>query len=855
MSLYNQIKSKLWLIKHNVFYRKLYNARQILISEENLTKYASGDGAVPDSLVDAAVISEVANDRFGDDDTSYARPDSSDGAHGSHATPPVHTDAAGSTWSHTGVVDVNSVRLNPALIKRLLDAKLHPDMIKRPHRRKNRVLVMPAGSSAFMMDQNDPDVDHGAFPTLFPYGVAGPTFYRAQFIGAERYTQRLMRLADRRFSTHPPFCFTMFSVIQRRRVCWGSQRCLDSGFFMDFSKEVDKLSPEAINKVIEELELLQKRGRSVNLRALSDANKPTAKALSRLFDKMTSLGGSHLPRSPGSKKDARRELTGMYIKLGLPDLFVTVNPEDRHSPLVVHFHGRHVPLSLDDPDMPTGMSSAFDRFRIVVNDPLAAVQFSAHVMDSFIAALLGFNDAEPSASSKRLGVFGDVLAYHFNDEEQGRGSLHYHGLVWLKHKPDTNAFEKLIREPAFQQRVLAYLSAVIKNELPSQWDVSELRLDDDDALTMPKHIYLREQPCYLRDCDGRSHSVLDGDASKMTYHTRAADDHISLKRVSDPLAPHFFRDACNDLMCLGPQSVFHLETHTKCCFKDRRNQMLPRSQRQCRFDKPGKLNEKPHFDSDGNAVLRRRHHWCGSYNPWLLAALRCNHDVTPMWGFGTRHMAVIMYITNYITKLNQKLLSQLPLIEAAVKLFQKWKDPDQTAEQQSRSLLLKVHSHLQRDVELSLHSVVHTLAGFKERYVSHKPIKLCTTSFLSCLEQDDAQRGHFECEYELNTGASKYERFRVTHTQDARAFVSNQRLDYQFRPVTLDNCCLYDFICCWFKQKRPPASKTDLAESVEPDEEQPDEQELADHFQALDVHGLFEFAKDHPQREEWGLKF
>ena len=80
---------------------------------------------------------------------------------------------------------------------------------------------------------------------------------------------------------------------------------------------------------------------------------------------------------------------------------------------------------------PINLMSAKQRAKLLAHS-FAAVQFSHAIMRAFIQALLGV-----SLQHSSLGVLGDVLAYHFNDEEQGRGSLHYHGLVWLKHKPDT----------------------------------------------------------------------------------------------------------------------------------------------------------------------------------------------------------------------------------------------------------------------------------------------------------------------------------------------------------------------------------------------------------------------------------
>lgn len=863
-----------WLFEHNDFYRRLRKSGKISISRQNLAQYPGGKGAVVDSIIKNAIYSEVAVGSLGADSSSVARPDSSDGTPLDAQHPP-HKDPQGTHWSHTGTADVEGQGVSPDILQRFLDSKLKPELRKTTKR--SRVLVMPGGSTVHMLNYNDPDVDHGAFPTLFPYGVCGPTYGRPQPISLDRYMRRLMHLADRRFAQHPPFCFTMFSASQRMKLCMGATRKLEAGRFMDFSAEFDKLQPEKIQRVLDNLHMMEHRGKCSNLGKVTDENQSTAQAILSLFNKVTSLGGiGLLPRCPASKRRARSEINGMYIKLGLPDLFITVNPEDRHAPLVVHFNGKHkVALGLDDPDMPDNLPRAFDRFRLVVNDGLAAVQFSATVMDAFIATLLGFAKRPDDAYKEPVGLFGDVRAYHFNDEEQGRGSLHYHGLVWLKYKPDTATFEKNIRQREFQQRLLKYLSAVIKNELPCQWNVSELRLSKGEVLQLPEDIQKCRPACYLRECKGKRHDNYIGPGSRMTFETRATDDHLSCKRVGDPYAPGFWRNILNELVRLVPQTVFHLESHTKSCFKDRRNQMLHRSRRKCRFDKPGELNEEAHFDHQGNIKLRRRHHWCGSYNPWMLACLRCNHDVTSMWGYGSKHMAVIMYITNYITKLNQKLLNQLPLIIAAVKQFKLWRDPKTSNQRQTYTLLKLVHSYLQRDVELSFQSVVHTMAGYQERYISHNPTKLHTVPFLLRLEQDDDERGCYDCSYDElpDSESRRKERLRVTKTKDLPAddkkniFVHNDRLDYELRPAGLDNCCLYDYTVCWYKVRRPRATKAqkEMMETTADEEAQesdstlplgqePDSNEMPA-VETLNTGEVFQFAKGHPQREYWGVKF
>ena len=118
-------------------------------------------------------------------------------------------------------------------------------------------------------------------------------------------------------------------------------------------------------------------------------------------------------------------------------------------------------------------------------------------------------------------------------------------------------------------------------------------------------------------------------------------------------------------------------------------------------------------------------------------------------------------------------------------------------------MLMKVQNQLQRDVELSMQTVVSCLAGYPERYVSHSPATLCFKPFIDCIDADDQARGHVEIlrpEDSLQ-GTPATESFSV-QGHGKHVTVSNLRLDYALRPDGLDNCSLYDFRLCWEKCKQ-----------------------------------------------------
>ena len=170
------------------------------------------------------------------------------------------------------------------------------------------------------------------------------------------------------------------------------------------------------------------------------------------------------------------------------------------------------------------------------------------------------NVCDRFGSEGKFGVLGDVLGFHFNPEEQNRGSLHYHGMVWLKYKPDANTFRARLQQPEFQKRILNYLSEIIKHEAPAQWKncdpkASQLLVEAD--LSIDKHF----------DCPhcNSNHESIVGSGAKRD--SASVDQHLACKRIGDPCKPLFAEEVLRDLTSLVGEMVTHDSNHHTSCFK------------------------------------------------------------------------------------------------------------------------------------------------------------------------------------------------------------------------------------------------------------------------------------------------
>jgi hypothetical protein len=296
-----------WLVVNNQLYKRLYDAKKLKIDKINLAKYPDKP-AVPAVIRDDAILRPVKASKLAKDSSAYTHADGlvvpDAAADSQHAETP---DLHGGNWSHNGFVDVNGSGLGPDAVQQLLDRR--DDVVPPPLQRDvtvggatEKVVLMQAGSRVFMLDRHHPDVDHGAFPTLFPFGVGGPTHPGRVRIGAAKYLAHVMHLHDRRFATHPPFVFTMFNLLQRQRVSWGAKRHLEAGYFMEFSKELPKLSATAIADLVKELRDREQRGQLSNLSSCNNTkNKETTVAIRHLLSQMSTIGGTNLPRTAKSR--------------------------------------------------------------------------------------------------------------------------------------------------------------------------------------------------------------------------------------------------------------------------------------------------------------------------------------------------------------------------------------------------------------------------------------------------------------------------------------------------------------------------------------------------------------------------
>ena len=70
------------------------------------------------------------------------------------------------------------------------------------------------------------------------------------------------------------------------------------------------------------------------------------------------------------------------------------------------------------------------------------------------------------------GVLSPVRGYYGTVENQGRGSLHLHMLIWLDHKMTPGVLRNNVRDATFRKDLIGYLEDIVKEDL--SWTKSSL---------------------------------------------------------------------------------------------------------------------------------------------------------------------------------------------------------------------------------------------------------------------------------------------------------------------------------------------------------------------------------------------
>ena len=136
---------------------------------------------------------------------------------------------------------------------------------------------------------------------------------------------------------------------------------------------------------------------------------------------------------------------------GLPSIFLTINPTDINSRVALYFAGVNLDLHAI---IPSNLPTTYERVEIIASHPVATVKLFHRLITTVLETMI--------ASEK---VLGPVKAYFGTVENQGRGSLHLHMLIWLDHDYTPAQLREKIKDEQFRNNLKDYLEDIINEDI------------------------------------------------------------------------------------------------------------------------------------------------------------------------------------------------------------------------------------------------------------------------------------------------------------------------------------------------------------------------------------------------------
>jgi hypothetical protein len=374
--------------------------------------------------------------------------------------------------------------------------------------------------------------------------------------------------------------------------------------------------------------------------------------------------------SDTSRASYRSQIWSTMLYKNPPSLWVTINPNDLHDPIVQVLAGQNIDM---DNFATTAGPDRQQRAENIAQDPYACAEFFHFLINLILEKLFGIN-AHARTVNTTTGILGRVTAYYGVVEAQGRGSLHLHMVVWLENAPSAEVMQTLLANEDFRQRVAKYVDANIR-----------AHLDGMTADTVKE---------------------MDNDAE------------LAWSRPPDPDSPNYKQEfAMRELHLVRAQQVHSCKKTTCLVYQPRTKEWV------CKRRAPFPLTEQTLVSEDGEILPKRTFGYLNNWNPSILVYAACNNDIKFVSN-GSEARAVIWYITAYQTKKQQRTHNLSALLAEGLAYHFLSSDYIDDLRGRNRLLVFRCLLILNRQMEQSAPQVMSYLLGYGDKFCSHLYVPL-----------------------------------------------------------------------------------------------------------------------------------
>lgn len=243
-----------------------------------------------------------------------------------------------------------------------------------------------------------------------------------------------MKPHSRRFAQHTTFLYLLYNVIRLRDSSLGHS-------LLTKRADGDRVHQALSNLTAEKLQTLA--AHTASSEYASVPSDPDINLLRRAVDAIS----THIPQLYGGLKRMTMHIQALFVRDGLPAFWMTLNPSDLKSPLVLQLAG--VPIVANFPRRDTAQTMY----------PVSATQFFYETCNAVFRGLMQVESDKP-------GILGKVSNYFGVIETNGRGMQHLHALIWLQGNLDFhNLRERVENDPSFAQRLISFIESIIQESL------------------------------------------------------------------------------------------------------------------------------------------------------------------------------------------------------------------------------------------------------------------------------------------------------------------------------------------------------------------------------------------------------
>ena len=517
------------------------------------------------------------------------------------------------------------------------------------------------GDTACPTDQ--PNFFEKAFPCLYPYGRGGLKSKRPVPMDFPEHIRWSLQYFDRRFRKHETFPFIVFGISQRRQALTSAHIQMQRQTFEREARLLSSITAEKLNLA----------------RTEEDKGLPISDKTVRALKKHIHATAARVSGSDQSRYRLRSQIWSTSTILGPPSLWITINPSDLHDPIAQIFAGEEI--DMDDFMSTLGPDKA-KRAKNIADDPYAAAKFFHFMITTILETL--FQVKVTSAQVKSgMGVFGRVAAYFGTVESQGRGTLHLHLLVWLKHVPSPEEIAALLQTDAFKDRVVAFIRANFRAYIPG--------LESAESIEKIPH-----------------------------------NNEVSYSRPPNPDRIDYDEEILRSELSLARMEQVHTCKPRRCLIYDRHNQLI------CKRRAPFQVSDNDFVTDTGLCGPKRLYGYVNAWVPSILVNARCNNDGKFLTS-GAETKNITFYVTSYAAKKQGKNYNVSAVMADGYAYHLDHPKPEyvDSIRDQQRLLLFRLVHSINREQELAAPMVISYLMGWGDVFRSHTYSPIYWSSFVS----------------------------------------------------------------------------------------------------------------------------